>query len=178
MIFAIMATLALLGIQRYVIYRTGSMAIRADSLHYMTDVLTNLSIIAALALVSFGWESSDSIFAIGIACYILYSAWQIAHEAFNMLMDRELPEEERLRILQIVQNHVHAHGVHDLCTRQSGASKFVQLNLELDEDLSLKEAHIVADEVAEAIFEAFPTAHVIIHQDPISLRQNNVIQRP
>jgi ferrous-iron efflux pump FieF len=170
MIFAIVATLALLGVQRYVVRRTGSMAIRADSLHYMTDVLTNLSIIAALVLVSFGWESSDSLFAIGIAAYILYSAWQIAHDAFQLLMDRELPEEERQRILQIVRSH--AHGVHDLRTRQSGATKFVQLHLELDEDLSLKAAHSIADEVVDTICMAFPSAHVIIHQDPVNIQQH------
>jgi ferrous-iron efflux pump FieF len=170
MIFAIVATLALLGVQRYVVRRTGSMAIRADSLHYMTDVLTNLSIIAALVLVSFGWESSDSLFAIGIAAYILYSAWQIAHDAFQLLMDRELPEEERQRILQIVRSH--AHGVHDLRTRQSGATKFVQLHLELDENLSLKAAHSIADEVVKAICKAFPSAHVIIHQDPVNIQQH------
>ena len=172
MIFAIVATLALLGVQRYVVRRTGSMAIRADSLHYMTDVLTNLSIIAALVLVSFGWESSDSLFAIGIAAYILYSAWQIAHDAFQLLMDRELPEEERQRILQIVRSHAHAHGVHDLRTRQSGATKFVQLHLELDENLSLKAAHSIADEVVEVICKAFPSAHVIIHQDPVNIQQH------
>jgi ferrous-iron efflux pump FieF len=178
MIFAIVATLALLGLQRYVVRRTGSMAIRADSLHYMTDVLTNLSIIAALLLVSFGWESSDSIFAIGIAGYILYSAWQIAHDAFQLLMDRELPEEERQRILQIAHNHAHARGVHDLRTRQSGAEKFVQLHLELDEDLPLKQAHSIADEVARSICVVFPTANVIIHQDPVNLQQHAVVPAP
>ncbi|MGB5178650.1 MAG: cation diffusion facilitator family transporter [Gammaproteobacteria bacterium] len=178
MIFAIVATLVLLAIQRYVVRRTGSMAIRADSLHYMTDVLTNVSIIAALLFVSFGWESSDSIFAIGIAAYILYSAWQIAHDAFHLLMDRELPEEERQGILQVVQTHAQVCGVHDLRTRQSGATKFVQLHLELDEDLSLKAAHSIGDEVVEAICAAFPTAHVTIHQDPVSSRQHAVMPAP
>lgn len=178
MIFAIMATLVLLGVQRYVVRRTGSMAIRADSLHYLTDVFTNLSIIAALALVSFGWESSDPIFAIGIAIYILYSAWQIAHESFHLLIDRELPEEERQKILQIARSHEHSCGVHDLRTRQSGATKFVQLHLELDEGLSLKQAHTIADEVLEAICAAFPSAHVIIHQDPVNLQQCDGIPEP
>jgi ferrous-iron efflux pump FieF len=178
MIFAIVATLALLALQRYVVRRTGSMAIRADSLHYMTDVLTNLSIIAALLLVSFGWESSDSIFAIGIAVYILYSAWQIASEAFHLLMDRELPEEERQGILRIARNHAHVRGVHDLRTRQSGADKFVQLHLELDEDLSLKQAHDIADQVVGEICKIFPSAHVIVHQDPVNRQQYAVTPAP
>lgn len=168
MAFAIVATLVLLMVQRHAIRETGSTAIRADALHYLTDLLTNASIIAALVLASLGWESSDAIFAIIIALYILYSAWQIGFEALHLLMDRELPEEERQQILQIARAHAHAYGVHDLRTRQSGQTKFVQLHLELDDTLALKQAHAIADEVERAIRAAFPGADVIIHEDPIS----------
>jgi ferrous-iron efflux pump FieF len=178
MIFATAATLALLGVQRYVISRTGSMAIRADSLHYAADVLANLGIIAVLALASLGWESSDPVLAMGIAVYIIHSAWQIARESFHLLLDRELPEGERQRILDIAQNHAHTHGVHDLRTRQSGATKFVQLHLEIDEDLSLKEAHKITKDVADAIRAAFPSTHVIIHQDPVNVRRKDAVPRP
>jgi len=98
MVFAILATLALLILQRHVIRVTGSTAIRADALHYTTDVLTNASIIIALLLSGYGWPGIDALFALGIAVYILYSAWHIGHEAFQLLMDRELPDEQRQRI--------------------------------------------------------------------------------
>lgn len=177
MILATVATLVLLGVQRHVISRTGSMAIRADSLHYAADVLANLGIIAVLALASLGWGSSDPILAMGIAVYIIRSAWRIARESFHLLLDRELPEEDRQRILDIAQNHAHTHGAHDLRTRQSGATKFVQLHLEIDEDLSLKEAHKITEDVAEAIRAAFPGTHVIIHQDPVNVRRNDAAPR-
>jgi len=165
--FAIVATLMLLGIQYYVIRRTGSTAIKADSLHYMTDLLTNLSIIAALVLAGMGWPGLDPVFAMGIAAYILYSAWQIGHEAFQLLMDRELPEEDRERIHQLTVGHEGVHGVHELRTRRSGQMEIIQLHIELDGSLPLVQAHAIADDVEAAIRKAFPAADVIIHQDPV-----------
>ncbi|MDA7584975.1 cation diffusion facilitator family transporter [Luminiphilus sp.] len=92
MAFAMVATLILLIIQTYLIRRTNSVAIKADSLHYKTDLLTNAAIIVALLLSQQGWYAMDPLFAFGVAIYILYSAGQIAKEAFNDFLDRELPD--------------------------------------------------------------------------------------
>jgi ferrous-iron efflux pump FieF len=173
MIFAVISTLVLLLIQRHVIKKTGSTAIRADSLHYVTDLFTNLSIIAALALAQFGWPGLDPIFAIGIALYILYSAWEIGHEAFQLLLDRELPDDIRNQIKSIAISHAGVHGIHDMRTRKSGQTEFIQLHLELDDDLPLVQSHKIADEVEMAIQKAFPMADIIIHQDPVSVGQES-----
>lgn len=167
MVFAIVATLILLAIQRYVIARTGSTAIRADSLHYFTDLLTNASIIAALALSLTGWPGMDPLFAIGIAFYILYSAWQIGLEAFHQLMDRELPDADRERIRAIALGHAQVRGLHDLRTYRSGQREIVQFHLELDGELSLHAAHAVTEAVAAAIRQAYPAADIVIRQDPV-----------
>jgi ferrous-iron efflux pump FieF len=166
MVFSILATIILLGIQHYVIRRTGSTAIRADSLHYASDLLTNASILAALVLAQFGWGGLDPVFAIGIAAYILYSAWRIGAEAFQLLMDREIPDEVRERVRSVALAHPAVLGVHDLRTRKSGATVFIQLHLELDEDLSLLRAHDIADEVDARIRAAVPDAEILIHKDP------------
>lgn len=167
MVLAIVMTLVLLAIQRYVIRKTGSTAIRADSLHYLTDLLTNISILFALYLASRGWTWADPVFAIGVALYIFYSAFQIGHEAFQQLMDRELPEDilEKIRATAMAPPEV--TGIHELRTRQAGQTRFVQLHLELDEDMSLKQAHAIADEVEAHIMAFLPETEVIIHQDPV-----------
>lgn len=169
MVFAIVATLLLIAIQQYVVRKTGSTAIKADSIHYRADVLTNGAIIVALVLTDLGWGGSDPLFALGIAGYILYSAWQVGAEAFNDLMDRELPEETRQRIIHLATAHPRVYGVHDLRTRLSGRTEFIQLHLELDDHLPLMEAHRIADEVEQAILQALPSADVVIHQDPIGV---------
>ena len=166
MILAIFLTLVLLAIQRYVIRKTDSTAIRADSLHYLTDLLTNMSILLALYLSTLGWEWADPVFAIGVAIYIFYSAFQIGHEAFQQLMDRELPDEILEQIQATAMSHPEVTGTHETRTRQSGQTRFVQLHLELNENMSLKRAHEIADQVEAEIMAFLPGAEVIIHQDP------------
>jgi ferrous-iron efflux pump FieF len=167
MLFSIVATLVLVTLQRHVIRRTGSLAISADQLHYTGDVLVNGAVIVALLLATqLGWTYADPIFGIGIAAYILYNAWQIASGALDMLMDRELPEEERSRIRGVIQAHRGVLGIHDLRTRASGPQIFIQCHVELDPNQSLLQAHAIADSVEDALRRAFPDAEVIIHQDP------------
>jgi ferrous-iron efflux pump FieF len=172
MVFAILATLALLLLQRHVVRATGSTAIRADALHYTTDVLTNASIILALLLSGWGWHGIDALFGLGIAAYILHSAWRIGHEAFQLLMDRELPDEQRQRIRQTALSHAEVRGVHDLRTRRAGHDIFIQMHLELDDNLSLLEAHGIADQVEALIRNIHPEADILIHTDPHSLEEN------
>jgi ferrous-iron efflux pump FieF len=166
MVFAICATMLLLAFQGYVIKKTNSAAIRADALHYKTDLLTNSATIAALFFAASGWPLLDPLGALAIGCYILYSAWQIGQEAMQILMDHELPEETRQRICDLVLANANVLGLHDLRTRQSGQIMLIQFHLDLDQTLPLAEAHQVADEVENAIMATFPQADVIIHQVP------------
>ena len=168
MVFAIIATLGLLIVQHHVIKQTGSTAIRADSLHYRSDLLTNLATIAALFFAQKGFVLLDPLIALGIAGYILYSSWQIGHEASQALMDRELPEEIRNTICEIVLAHENVAGVHDLRTRESGRTKIIQLHLDLDDEIKLNKAHKIAKQVQASILQVFPGSDIIIHQDPVS----------
>ena len=168
-IFSIIATLALVRFQRYVIDKTNSTAIKADRLHYKTDLIVNAGVLLALALAFYDLPIFDPLIALAIAAYILYSAWCIAKESLELLMDRELPDEDRELIKKIAKAHSETRGIHDLRTRKSGVTVFIQLHLELDDNLTLMEAHRIADEVEEEILARFPGAEVIIHEDPASL---------
>ena len=173
MLLSIVATLALVSFQRYVIKRSASTAIKADALHYKTDLLVNVSVIVTLVLAYYGWVYMDPLFAIGIALFILYSAWQIVREAIDLLMDHELPDEDRQKIRNLIINHPQAIGFHDLRTRRSGNTVFVQLHLELDETLSLRAAHAIADQLEHEVAALFDEAEVIIHEDHTQLPLNS-----
>ena len=173
MVLAIVMTVGLLAIQRYVIKKTDSTAIRADSLHYLTDLLTNLSVLLALYLSTLGWTWADPVFAIAVAIYIFYSAFHIGHDAFQQLMDRELPEEILQQIQATAMSHPEVTGTHEMRTRQAGHTRFVQLHLELQEDMPLKQAHAIADQVEAEILEFLPGAEVLIHQDPTDDSKKN-----
>jgi ferrous-iron efflux pump FieF len=162
-------TLALLLLQRHVIAQTGSTAIRADAVHYASDLLSNLAIIAALLIAPLGWPWIDPLFALGVALYIGYHALRVGQDAIQQLLDRELPAQQQQQILTIAKQRAAVRGVHDLRTRQSGRVVFIQLHLELDDNLPLYQAHAIADQVELDICEVIPTAQVIVHQDPASV---------
>jgi ferrous-iron efflux pump FieF len=163
-------TIALVIYQRYVIRHTGSLAIQADSIHYFSDITMNASVIVALVLSTyFNWPTADPLFALGIAGYIIYSVWSIIMNAFNQLMDRELPEPDREKIISIAMRHPEVKNLHELRTRSSGKDVFIQMHLEMDGDIPLVMAHSIADEVERELFAEFPNADIIIHQDPAGI---------
>ncbi len=167
MVLAIVLTFALTRFQAHVVKRTGSLVIQADSLHYFGDLLINGAVIVAIVLSSeLGWNLADPIFGIAIAGYILLTALRIGRGAYDMLMDRELPDEDRERIRDTVLAHPLVLSMHDLRTRASGPMTFIQLHIEMDGDLTLRRAHGVADEVENLLCQVFPGAEIIIHQDP------------
>lgn len=167
MVFSIVLTVGLVAFQRYVVKKSGSVAISADSLHYKTDVLINMSVIVSLFVASnlgIGW--ADPLFALAIAGYIMFGAWQIGQQSLDILMDKELPDEDRARIFDIVTAHPDVHGMHDLRTRTSGPQVFIQLHLELDGDMRLHIAHQISEAVEADLMAVYPNAEIIIHEDP------------
>ncbi|MBC3206647.1 cation diffusion facilitator family transporter [Pseudomonas sp. SWRI111] len=165
-VFSLLLTAALLMLQHRVIKQTGSNAVRADSLHYRSDMLLNGSILIALVLAGFGFAQLDAWFGLGIAAYILWSAVQIARESFSVLMDEELPTDVSQHMLELACSVPGVLGAHDLRTRISGNHWFVQLHLELPGELTLSVAHGISDQAAAAIHTSYPKAEVLVHADP------------
>src|SRR5690606_33294274 len=154
MVISILLTLGLVWYQRKVIAQTHSIAVKADSLHYLSDLLTNLGIIVALVLSALQFPQADPILAIAISLYIFYTAIQIWNESIQHLLDRELPEHEQQQIVQIARQHSDVLGVHGLRTRQSGRQKIIQMHVELDGRLPLYRAHRICDQVESDLMAA------------------------
>jgi len=167
-LISIVLTFLLVVYQRYVAKLTGSIAIYADSIHYLSDFLLNIFVIVSLLLVSqFNLPWIDPLFAVCIAVYIVISARKIAIQSLDQLMDRELADEEREKIKAIVLDHNDVSGVQGLRTRLSGRDIFIQFNLDINGKLTLSEAHRISMEVEENLLKTFPDADILIHQDPI-----------
>jgi len=163
---SIVLTVLLLLFQAYVVKRTDSLAVKADALHYRSDLATNAVILLALGLSYYGYQRVDPIFAIVIAMYILYSAWSIVTDSIQILLDRELPDDMRNRIIEVAEAIPQVKSIHELRTRRSGITHFIQLHIDLDAQLTLQQAHSIADQVEAAICAIIPNADVIIHEDP------------
>lgn len=170
-LFSLTATTGLLLLQRYVIRKTRSTAIRADALHYASDLAANLATLLALWLAASGMPLADPVLALAIAVWLLSSTRHILRDALDELLDRELPDEERQLIIRIAREHPEVSDVHDVRTRRSGRAQIIQLHLELDPELNLKHAHTIADEVERQLHTQLPNADIVIHQDPAGVRE-------
>jgi ferrous-iron efflux pump FieF len=164
---AIAGTFVLLWWQRHVIRRTGSIAIRTDNLHYKSDLFLNLAVIAALVLDRyFGIAGADPVFGLAIAAWLAWGAWRASSEAVDHLMDREWPEEKRMRFVEVAATHPELSKLHDLRTRTSGDRDFVQFHVNLPSRISVGEAHAVIERVEEDLCREFPGIELLIHIDP------------
>ncbi|VFS71415.1 Ferrous-iron efflux pump FieF [Raoultella planticola] len=141
-LIALVSTLVLVTFQRWVVRKTQSQAVRADMLHYQSDVMMNGAILVALGLSWYGWHRADALFALGIGIYILYSALRMGYDAIQSLLDRALPDEERQEIIKYRDRMARRQRAHDLRTRQSGPTRFIQIHLEMEDNLPLVQAHV------------------------------------
>jgi cation diffusion facilitator family transporter len=171
MYLCIILTLILVLYQTYVIKKTGSEIIKVDKLHYFTDLLANIMVIISINLSNYFWFI-DPLFGIIISFYIFHTSYSLFKKAFKNLIDQELPEEDRRKIVMIINKHPQIKGIHDMKTRYAAHKPFIQCHLEMDGNMSLSDAHTISDEIAFAILKSFPGAEIIIHQDPYGLEEN------
>ncbi len=177
-IFAIVITIALVRFQTYVIKKSRSVAIGADSLHYKGDLYVNLGVIGSMvATTVFDIHWIDPLVGAAVGLFLLYNAIRVGRSSLDMLMDRELPDGDRGKIEEIAMTHPRVQAIHDLRTRTSGRDSFIQLHVEMDGNLTLLESHDIADKVEARIQDAFPDAEVIIHQDPAGLEEDHPVIR-
>mgnify|MGYP003717355287 CR=1 FL=1 len=164
---AIVLTFALLGWQSYVMRRTRSLAIQTDHLHYKSDLLLNLSVIAALMLDQYaGLGLADPLFGLAIAAWLAFGAWRGASEAVDALMDREWPESRRIAFVEAAARHPELSNLHDLRTRTSGNRDFVQFHVDLPPAMTIEQAHAIIERVEEDLCGQFPGMELLIHIDP------------
>lgn len=172
---SIVLTLALVMLQRYVIKKTGSQAIEGDSFHYSSDLIMNFAVIAGLFLASQNFHQADPVVALVAGVYIIYSAFRLGEKAVHSLLDRELDLETQQEIGKIALAHQQVRGVHDLRTRDGGKIIFIQMHLEMSDNIKLIEAHNICDAIEDEILTRFPNADIIIHLDPVSSVNEEII---
>lgn len=167
-LLAIGLTLVLVAYQRAVIRATGSVAIRTDNVHYQSDIALNLAVIAALALDRYvGVPGADAGFGILIAIWLIWGAWRASAAAIDQLMDKEWPEERRRQFVEVASRHPELKGLHDLRTRTSGATDFVQFHMWMDPAKTVAEAHDIVEALERELAAEFPGTEVLIHIDPV-----------
>ena len=166
---SIALTLSLVLYQQILMKKTRSVLLRADHAHYLSDVLTNGGVIAAILIASTtGWVFVDGLLGIGIAVYVLWHVMMhVVRPAYHRLMDHALPADQEADIIHVIRGYPGVEGYHRLKTRASGSKIFIQVHLDLNGHQSLFEAHAIADGLEKKLESLYPHADVMVHQDPV-----------
>ncbi|ADR34248.1 cation diffusion facilitator family transporter [Sulfuricurvum kujiense DSM 16994] len=176
MIASIVITAALVLFLRHVANKTGNMVIRADALHYQTDLLSNGAVLAALGLIALtDIPLIDPLLGIGISAYMLYSAFPLIKEGILMLLDAALDAESVAKINSLLNSQIEISSHHDLRTRRSGSDIYLSVHIVFSISTSLYDAHMVGDRIELAFKNLFPddTVHSLIHLDPYDDSEDN-----
>jgi len=174
MLVSIVLTLALITAQTRVVKASGSIAISGDRAHYAADLASNMvALVGVGAAAWLGLPWLDAAAGLLVALWLIWGAIGVFREASGQLMDRELPEEERNRIVQLVTMDPRVLGVHQLRTRASGPYVHMQMHADLTADISLADAHTIMVAAENRLLEAFPSADIIIHPDPRGLAERH-----
>lgn len=177
MTFSIIITYILVKYLLKIARETDNLVIKADALHYQTDLWSNAAVLVALGLVYMtGIDAIDAIFGLGIGLYIIYSAYEIIQEGIEILLDRALNGNMVANIGEIISNHPEVTSYHWLRTRTDGTTNFVEFHMVLRPNMLLLEAHRIADEVEDKIFLLDKKKKWIItpHFDPYDDEHMNV----
>ncbi len=176
MIASIVITAALVIFLRIVANKTGNMVIKADALHYQTDLLSNGAVLVALGLIALtDFPLIDPILGIAISAYMLYSAFPLIKEGILMLLDAALDAESVTKIHALLDAENEINSYHDLRTRRSGSDIYLSVHIVFSISTSLYDAHMVGDRIELGLKNLFPDANVyaLIHLDPYDDSEGN-----
>ena len=176
MLFSIVVTYLLVIYLMKIAKETDSIVIKADALHYKTDLWSNAAVLLSLGLVYFtDIHSIDALFGLGIGVYIIYSAYEIIVEGIEILLDRSLDGEIVAQLGEIISNHPEVTSYHWLKTRTDGSTNFVEFHMVLRPNMLLLEAHRIADEVEDKVMALQPNKKWVItpHFDPYDDEEMN-----
>lgn len=163
---SVLLTLLLVWWQGRIARATGNKVVSADRLHYLGDLVPNIGAIVSLFAASrLGLPQIDSVVALGAAAMLAIGALRIGRGAFDALMDRQADPEVLRGIQTLAENWPGVQGFHDLKSRMAGSRVFINLHIELNGDLTLREAHDIGAGLKRTICLAYPQTDVIIHKD-------------
>jgi cation diffusion facilitator family transporter len=172
MLFSIVVTFFLSRYLKSVAKKENSQILKADAMHYEIDLLTNAVVLISLIVIKFtGLVFIDAILSLIIAVYIIFEAIKLSYEVSKDLLDTELPKEDVEKIKNILDEFEEFHvDYHNLRTRRAGPKKFMDMHLTLCKNMSLMDAHNIADKIEDKLKESIKDIDVIIHLDPCDVR--------
>ena len=167
MAVSMLLTAGLVWAQSRVLHAARSVAVEGDRMHYAADFASNVISFAGIAVAALLHSpQADALAGLLVAAWLLWGAIGVFRRASGELMDRELSDDARRQVRNLMREDARVLDVHQLRMRASGPYIHIQMHASLEPALSLIEAHQVMVAAEKRVLEAFPAADIIIHPDP------------
>jgi len=167
MVISILVTAGLVWLQTRALKKTRSLAVAGDRAHYAADMAANVVVLIGVVSGSFlNAPGLDAAAGLVVAIWLFWGAVGLMRSSADHLLDRTVPDAERVTIVKAVLADGRISGVHQLRTRMVGQALQVQMHIDLDGSLNLNQAHHIVVEAEQRILAAFPYADILIHADP------------
>ena len=166
MVISIVLTAGLVFAQTRLLRSVSSVAVSADRTHFAADLASNAIALVAIVVAWLGLVWADALGGLAVAGVLLWGAVGVFREASSQLLDHELPDEDRRRIVGLMTSDPAIRHVHQLRTRASGPIVHIQMHADLDPDMTLETAHKAVVAAERRVLGAFPDADILIHPDP------------
>ncbi len=167
MLVSIALTGWLVWMQGRAVRSSGSMAVEADRAHYAADLAANgvvlIGVISGAFLAAPGLDAAAGLI---VAVWLFWGAIALLRTSADHLVDKALPDADRVAITTAVLADPRISGVHQLRTRLAGSVVMIQMHVDLDPALTLDAAHAIVVEAENRLLAAFPRADILIHPDP------------
>ena len=147
--------------------RTDSIALKADAQHLRVDIWTSLGVVVGLTLVRLtGIALFDPLVALFVAALVFRTAWRLTVEALHPLIDAVLPAGELQAVEKVLTDEARVLSFHKLRTRKAGSQRHVDVHIQVDDDMSLRDAHRLTEDLEDRLRDALPNVEAIIHTEP------------
>ena len=161
---------------RRIARETGSEALEADALHFSSDLVNSVLVLAALGAAAAGYPQADSVVAIGVAIFIAIAGFRLAQRTLATLLDtapKGLAEQVRSRaegVAGVVSVSACAYG-------PAGGRAIGEVLVDVSRTLPLERVAAIKQRIAAAVAEDLPDAELTITADPVQLDDETIMER-
>jgi len=151
----------------YYAKRLDSAAFKADAWHHRSDALSSIGSFLGIGLAKLGWTIMDPIASLIICIFIFKVAYDISRDAVSKMLDTSCDNVYEQKIRDFVEEQPGVKKIDLLRTRQFGNKIYIDLEIAVQRDISLIDAHAIAESVHDRVEQSFPNVkHVMIHVNP------------
>jgi cation diffusion facilitator family transporter len=153
-----------------------SEALEADALHFSSDMLSSIVVLAGLGLTWLGYPAADAVAAVGVALFVCLAGWRLGRRTINTLMDAA-PEGAAERIAGIARNTDGVLLLDRLRVRPGGGTLFVDIDVLVARTLPFDRVDIIKNRLVADICAAYPEADVSVTASPVQLDDETIFDK-